>query len=226
MKLITELLEEGFETLTESTEDGKKNYFISGPFMQAELQNRNGRIYPGTILEREMKRYKKDFIDTKRALGELGHPNGPQINADRVCHIITEMTKDGNNFMGKAKVLDTPFGKILKNFIDEGVKFGVSTRGLGSVKPNNKGLVEVQEDFHLVCVDAVIDPSGPDCFVKGIMENTEFFYDVASGNWRTQEKLEETVKELKKEVTIRKKIDESKALSLFESFVKSIKIQK
>jgi len=196
--------------------------------MQGDLKNRNGRIYPSSILEKEMNRYNKDFIQTKRALGELNHPQTPQINADRVSHLITEMTRDGNNFMGKAKILSTPMGEIVKTFIDEGVRIGVSTRGLGSVKQAKDGIMEVQEDFHLATVDIVTDPSGPDCFVQGIMENTQYFYDIASNTWRPQqlqEFIEETVKELKKEyvkpktkATV-KPFNENRALSIFENFI-------
>jgi sugar-specific transcriptional regulator TrmB len=191
--------------------------------MQGDIQNRNGRIYPSTILENEMNRYNDQYIKTKRALGELGHPNGPQINGDRVSHLITEMKRDGSNFIGKAKILSTPMGQIVKTFIDEGVKVGVSTRGLGSVKATKQGIMEVQDDFHLATVDIVTDPSGPNCFVKGIMENTEYYYDIASGNWRVMEQLEETVKELKKEVATRNPISESKALRIFENFIGSLK---
>jgi len=224
MKLITEVTED-CSVVTESTESGKKGYFIEGIFMQGDVNNRNGRRSPSPILEKEMQRYNKDFIKTKRALGELGHPNGPQINGDRVSHLITEMNRDNSNFVGKAKILSTPMGEIVKTFIDEGVKIGVSTRGLGSVKPTNEGIMEVQDDFHLATVDIVTDPSGPNCFVKGIMENTEYYYDIASGNWRVMEQLEETVKELKREykpATIRK-IDEAKALRIFENFISSLK---
>ena len=195
MKLITEVIEE-CSVLTESSESGKKGYFIEGIFMQGDIKNRNGRIYPANILEKEMQRYTSDFIKTKRALGELGHPNGPQINGDRVSHLITEMKRDGSNFIGKAKILSTPMGEIVKTFIDEGVRIGVSTRGLGSVKPTKEGIMEVQDDFHLATVDIVTDPSGPNCFVNGIMENTEYYYDIASASWRVAERLEETVKEL------------------------------
>jgi hypothetical protein len=170
-----------------------------------------------------MNRYNDQYIKTKRALGELGHPNGPQINGDRVSHLITEMKRDGSNFIGKAKILSTPMGQIVKTFIDEGVKVGVSTRGLGSVKATKQGIMEVQDDFHLATVDIVTDPSGPNCFVKGIMENTEYYYDIASGNWRVMEQLEETVKELKKEVATRNPISESKALRIFENFIGSLK---
>lgn len=223
MKLITEVYDDDCVVLKESSEDGKKGYFIEGIFMQGDIQNRNGRIYPSAILENEMKRYSDQYIKTKRALGELGHPNGPQINGDRVSHLITEMKRDGSNFVGKAKILSTPMGEIVKTFIDEGVKVGVSTRGLGSVKPTKQGIMEVQDDFHLATVDIVTDPSGPNCFVKGIMENTEYYYDIASGNWRVMEQLEETVKELKKEVTARNPISESKALKIFENFIGSLK---
>jgi sugar-specific transcriptional regulator TrmB len=222
MKLITEVYDEA-SVLTEASEDGKKGYFIEGIFMQGDVKNRNGRIYPSAILENEMKRYNDQFIKTKRALGELGHPNGPQINGDRVSHLITEMKRDGSNFVGKAKILSTPMGEIVKTFIDEGVKVGVSTRGLGSVKPTKEGIMEVQDDFHLATVDIVTDPSGPNCFVNGIMENTEYYYDIASGNWRIMEQLEETVKELKKEVTTRNPIGEAKALKIFENFIASLK---
>jgi hypothetical protein len=223
MKLITEVYDNDCRVLTESSEDGKKSYYIEGPFMEGDIKNRNGRIYPASILEKEMKRYNEQYIKTKRALGELGHPNGPQINGDRVSHLITEMKRDGSTFIGKAKILETPMGKIVKTLIDEQVGFGVSTRGLGSVVENKNGIMEVQPDFHLATVDIVTDPSGPNCFVKGIMENTEYYYDIASGNWRVMEQLEETVKELKKEVTARNPISESKALRIFENFIGSLK---
>lgn len=227
MKLITEIYNEDCDVLTEATEDGKKNYFIEGIFMQGDVQNRNGRIYPSAVLEKEMTRYNDSFIKTKRALGELGHPDGPQINGDRVSHLITEMKRDGSNFVGKAKILGTPMGEIVKTFIDEGVKVGVSTRGLGSVKPAKNGIMEVQDDFHLATVDIVTDPSGPNCFVNGIMENTEYYYDIAANTWRpqqVQEVIEETVKEVKKQYkkTV-KKIDEADAARLFENFIKSLK---
>jgi hypothetical protein len=224
MKLITEVFDEDCEVLTEATEGGKKNYFIEGIFMQGDIKNRNGRIYPSQVLEKEMNRYNKDFILTKRALGELGHPDGPQINGDRVSHLITEMKRDGSNFVGKAKILGTPMGEIVKTFIDEGVKVGVSTRGLGSVKPTKEGIMEVQNDFHLATVDVVTDPSGPNCFVNGIMENTEYYYDITSGTWRAQELIEQAVEEVKKEYkrTVRK-LDEAYAAKLFENFIRSLK---
>jgi hypothetical protein len=230
--LITETFNEDVEVLTEANENGKKQYYISGIFMQGDLKNRNGRIYPSSVLEKEMTRYNEQFIKTKRALGELNHPQGPQINADRVSHLITEMKRDGNNFIGKAKVLSTPMGEIVKTFIDEGVRIGVSTRGLGSVKQTKEGIMEVQDDFHLATVDVVTDPSGPDCFVNGIMENTQYFYDIASGTWRAQELqefIEETVAELKQEYTrpvtkVTKYVfDEQKAARIFENFMDKLK---
>lgn len=223
MRLITETIEE-VHVLTETSEHEPKQYFIEGIFMQGDIKNRNGRIYPSTILEKEMVRYGDQFIKTKRALGELGHPDGPQINGDRVSHLITEMKRDGSNFVGKAKILSTPMGNIVKTFIDEGVKVGVSTRGLGSVKPTKEGIMEVQNDFHLATVDIVTDPSGPNCFVNGIMENTEYFYDIVSGTWRAQQMIEEAVKEVKKTYKrTERKIDEAYAARLLENFIRSLK---
>lgn len=227
---ITEVFNEDCAVITESSESGKKGYFIEGIFMQGNIKNRNGRIYPATILEKEMSRYNTDFIKTKRALGELGHPNGPQINGDRVSHLITDMKQEGNNFVGKAKILGTPMGEIVKTFIDEGVKVGVSTRGLGSVKPTKEGIMEVQDDFHLATVDIVTDPSGPNCFVNGIMENTEYFFDIASGIWKAQEFIAETVKEIKAEYIApqviapkRPIVSEAKAIRIFENFISSLR---
>jgi hypothetical protein len=229
MKLITEIAEDcSFKTeLNEAT--GEKSHFIEGIFMQGDIKNRNGRMYSSEILEKEMKRYQKDFIDTKRALGELGHPDGPAINGDRVSHLITEMKRDGSNFVGKAKILGTPMGNIVKTLMDEGVMFGVSTRGLGSVKQNPDGIMEVQKDFHLATVDIVTDPSGPNCFVNGIMENTEYFYDIARGNWlptnvSVEQAIEEIQEEIEKEVKrVVRRIDENTAARLFERFVKSLR---
>jgi len=224
MKLITEVVEEcNVETvLNEAT--GEKSYFIEGIFMQGDIKNRNGRIYPSATLEGEMKRYQKDFIETKRALGELGHPDGPQINGDRVSHLITDMRRDGNDFYGKAKILSTPMGEIVKSLLDEGVKIGVSTRGLGSVKAGRDGVMEVQKDFHLATVDIVTDPSAPNAFVNGIMENVEYYYDIASGNWRAQEVIENIQEEVEKKVNrVVRTIDEATATRMFESFIRSLR---
>lgn len=228
MKLITEVTEDA-QVLTEMNElTGKKSYFIEGIFMQGDIKNRNGRIYPSAVLQKEMNRYQKDFIDTKRALGELGHPDGPSINGDRVSHLITEMKQDGSNFIGKARILGTPMGEIVKTFIDEGITVGVSTRGLGSVKPTKDGIMEVQNDFHLATVDVVTDPSGPNCFVNGIMENAEYYYDIASGHWIAQKPIEQVIEEIQEEVEkeVRRvvhRVDESTAARLFERFVNSLR---
>jgi hypothetical protein len=192
--------------------------------MQGDIKNRNGRIYPSATLENEMKRYQKDFIETKRALGELGHPDGPQINGDRVSHLITDMRREGNDFYGKAKILSTPMGEIVKSLLDEGVKIGVSTRGLGSVKAGRDGVMEVQKDFHLSTVDIVTDPSAPNAFVNGIMENVEYYYDIASGNWRAQEVIENIQEEVEKKVNrVVRTIDEATATRMFESFIRSLR---
>ena len=157
--------------------EGKKNYFIEGIFLQAELKNRNGRMYPMKTLAREVAKYDENYIQKGRALGELGHPDGPSINLDRVSHKITSLSEDGNNFVGRAKLLDTPMGKIAKNLLDEGVKLGVSSRGMGSIiKRENCNMVA--DDFMLAtAADIVADPSAPDAFVDGIMEGKEWVWD-------------------------------------------------
>ena len=177
MKLISEeAIEVNF--VTEEDENKSKNYFIEGIFMQSETKNRNGRVYPKVILQKEVKRYTDKFINTKRAFGELGHPDGPTVNLERVSHMITELVEDGANFVGRAKIMDTPYGKIVKNLIDEGAKLGVSSRGMGSLKPVQDGLQEVQSDFYLAtAADIVADPSAPDAFVSGIMEGKEWIWD-------------------------------------------------
>ena len=228
MRLITEVVEDCNVATEINEETGKKSYFVEGIFMQGDIKNRNGRIYPAQILESEMVRYNKDFIDTRRALGELGHPDGPTINGDRVSHLITDMKREGSNFIGKAKILGTPMGEIVKTFMDEGVTIGVSTRGLGSVKPTKDGIMEVQNDFHLATVDIVTDPSGPNCFVNGIMENAEYYFDIGSGNWIAQEPIEQVIEEIQevveKEVKrIVRRVDEATAHRLFERFIKSLK---
>jgi hypothetical protein len=174
MKLITETTED-VRYLIEKTEEGKKNYFIEGIFMQSQKQNRNGRVYPKSVLFKEVKRYNKEHVENSRAMGELGHPEGPQLNLERVSHIIRELKEDGNNVWGKAKVLDTPHGNIVKNLMDEGARLGVSSRGMGSLKQTN-GVNEVQSDFMLSAVDIVADPSAPDAFVNGIMEGKEWVW--------------------------------------------------
>ena len=175
MKLITEHTND-IEYIVEGTY--KKEQYIKGIFMQSDIKNQNGRVYPHSVLKREVKKFNKTYVKEGRALGELGHPMGPVINLDRVSHVIKELVEDGKNFIGKAKVMDTPNGKIVKNFISEGVKLGVSSRGMGSLKTNKKtGVNEVQKDFILSTVDIVADPSAPDAFVNGIMEGKEFWWD-------------------------------------------------
>jgi len=173
MKLVTEI-NEHVEYITE----GKgKDLYIQGVFLQADLKNRNGRIYPGKVMDKEVARYTESYIDKKRAFGELGHPQGPTINLDRVSHMITELKKDGSNYIGKAKITDTPHGNIVKNLIAEGAQLGVSSRGMGTLKPKN-GIQEVQGDFYLAtAADIVADPSAPDAFVNGIMEGKEWVWE-------------------------------------------------
>ena len=176
MKLISEHIEE-IEYLTEADEKGGKNYKIRGTFLQADVKNRNGRVYPMDILEKEVGRYNKNFIQKKRAFGELGHPDGPTVNLERVSHMITDLYPDGKNFIGEAKIMDTPYGKIVKNLIDEGAMLGVSSRGMGSLEPK-KGAQYVRNDFYLAtAADIVADPSAPNAFVEGIMEGKEWVWD-------------------------------------------------
>lgn len=174
MLLITEV-NDNVELVTED-KNGTKEYHIEGVFMQAEKKNRNGRMYPKDILFKEVTRYSTDIVESHRAMGELGHPDGPAVNLERVSHIIKELKTDGNDIIGRAKILDTPYGKIVKNLIDEGVKIGVSSRGMGSLKQVN-GINEVQEDFMLSAVDIVADPSAPNAFVEGIMEGREWIWN-------------------------------------------------
>ena len=188
MKLIKEF-NESINYLTEDTKDkNKPNVFIEGVFLQSDLQNKNGRIYPKEIMQREVNRYIKENVDTKRAYGELGHPEGPTVNLDRVSHMIVSLKEDGNNYIGKAKIMDTPMGRIVKELISEGAQLGVSSRGLGSLKERN-GINEVQDDFMLAtAADIVADPSAPDAFVSGIMEGKEWVF--VNGKW-TEQDIEE-----------------------------------
>mgnify|MGYP003114027992 FL=1 len=176
MKLIKELNEEINAEVIVEEKDGKKSYFVEGVFMQAEKKNRNGRVYPKDVLFKEVDRYNKEYVDTGRAMGELGHPDGPSVNLERVSHVIKELKSSGTDIVGKAKIIDTPYGKIVKNLLDEGVKIGVSSRGMGSIKDNN-GTNEVQKDFMLSAVDIVADPSAPNAFVEGVMEGKEWVWN-------------------------------------------------
>jgi len=215
MKLISEAVED-IQFVTEGTEAGAKNYYITGVFMQANKKNRNGRVYPAEILEREVKRYADTYITSNRAFGELGHPDGPTINLDRVSHMITELYRDGDNFMGKAKIMDTPMGKIVKNLMDEGARLGVSSRGMGSLKQSN-GVNVVQSDFYLsTAADIVADPSAPDAFVHGIMEGKEWIWD--NGVLR-----ESTIGEYKKEIEKATSLQlEEVKMRLFSDFIQKL----
>jgi hypothetical protein len=222
MKLITELAEE-VQYLSEATEDGKKKHYIHGIFIQADKKNRNGRLYPLPIVQKEVKRYLAEVVANKRAYGELGHPAGPQINLDRVSHIITELKQDGPNFIGKALITETPMGNIVRGLLESGANLGASTRGLGSLKPNKEGIMEVQEDFHLAtAADIVADPSAPDAFVKGIMENVEWVYDSVRDTW-----LEEKLGNIKASVHKMSSSQlEDKKLSIFEDYVSYLLLKK
>ena len=215
MKLISEEAT-NVEFLTEATKSGK-NYFIEGVFMQAETKNRNGRIYPKEVLVKESKRYTKEFIEKKRAFGELGHPDGPTVNLERVSHMITELVEVDQNFMGRAKIMDTPYGKIVKNLIDEGARLGVSSRGMGSLKPGKDGIQEVQGDFYLAtAADIVADPSAPDAFVAGIMEGKEWVWD----NGLLKEK---EIQEYKDQIEKSSRKDREQTLvSAFEGFISKL----
>ena len=176
VKLISEEIQD-VEYITEQKENGKKNYKIKGIFMQADIKNRNGRIYPQEVLEKEVRRYNKDQINNNRAYGELGHPEGPTINLERASHMITKLFPDGKNFIGEAKVLSTPMGEIVKNLLDDGAKLGVSSRGMGSLNQKN-GANYVRDDFYLAtAADIVADPSAPNAFVQGIMEGKEWVWN-------------------------------------------------
>ena len=176
MFLITETTED-VRLIAEKREDGKKDYYIEGIFMQAEKTNRNGRQYSLPVLSNEVKRYNDNFVQKNRAMGELGHPEGPTVNLERVSHLIKDLRVEGNDIYGKAKLLDTPMGNIAKNLVNEGAQLGVSSRGMGSLKKNEAGVNEVQDDFTLATVDIVSDPSAPDAFVNGIMEGKEWVWD-------------------------------------------------
>ena len=192
MKLIREEIETAKVTITEG-KNGKKSHFIEGVFLQGEIKNRNGRMYPISTLQREAANYNAKYIEKGRALGELGHPDGPTINLDRVSHLITSLKQEGNNYVGKARLLDTPMGNIAKNLIDEGVKLGVSSRGLGTIRERD-GVKVVMDDFMLAtAADIVADPSAPDPFVNGIMEGKEWIYNNGSVQEQTVEQIKKRI---------------------------------
>ena len=215
MKLIREEIETAKVTITEG-KNGKKNHFIEGVFLQGEIKNRNGRMYPISTLQREAVNYNKKDIEKGRALGELGHPDGPTINLDRVSHLITSLKQEGNNYVGKARLLDTPMGNIAKNLIDEGVKLGVSSRGLGTIRERD-GVKVGMDDFMLAtAADIVADPSAPDAFVNGIMEGKEWIYNNGSVQ-------EQTVEQIKKRIdnAALNQMEQVK-LSAFNQFMQSL----
>ena len=214
MKLITEEISK-VKFITEE-KNGKKSLYIEGIFLQADIKNRNGRCYPMETLAREVTRYTDNYISKGRALGELGHPDGPTVNLDRVSHMITSLREDGNNFVGKAKILDTPMGKIASSLISEGVKLGVSSRGIGSLVEKN-GVRYVSNDFMLAtAADIVADPSAPDAFVNGIMEGVEWIYDVSRNSW-----LLENAKKKINHLVDTKQLEERK-IELFNEFLNSL----
>lgn len=216
MKLITEM-NESVRILTEASENGKKSLFIEGPFLVYDKPNRNNRMYSKQIMEREVNRYVNEYVKTHRALGELGHPDTPTLNLERVSHMITSLTDNGECYIGKAKILETPYGQIVKNFIDSGVQLGVSSRGMGTLAPNRNGVNEVQNDFRLAtAADIVADPSAPGAFVNGIMENKEWLF--VEGRY-----VEVDIDNAKRQIkTATSKELEQVAIKLFENFISKL----
>jgi len=208
MKLISEIVEQ----VQVITEENTKDLYIEGVFLQSELANKNNRIYPKSVMEKEVARYMKEYVEAKRAFGELGHPEGPTINLDRVSHIITSLREDGNNYIGRAKILNTPMGNIVRGLVEGGAQLGVSSRGMGTLKERDGGINEVQNDFYL----ATADPSAPDAFVQGIMENKEWMF--VNGSW-TYQNIDETKKLI--EQTKQKQLEEVK-FRVFENFLNSL----
>ena len=217
MKLISESIED-IEYITEDDAEGKKKVSIRGVFLQAEVKNRNGRIYPMPVLEKEVGRYNKEYVQKNRAFGELGHPDGPTVNLERVSHMITKLHPDGKNFIGEAKIMDTPYGKIVKNLINEGAKLGVSSRGMGSLEPR-RGAQVVKDDFYLAtAADIVADPSAPNAFFEGIMEGKEWV-------WQNVAVKEMDIEAYRKELDMkyeRTQVREEKNAEIFENFLSKL----
>jgi len=215
VKLFSEAVEE-VEYITEAKEDGGKNYKIKGVFLQADIKNRNGRVYPMQVLEKEVAKYNRNFIREKRAYGELGHPEGPTVNLERVSHLTTSLVPDGKNFIGEAKIMETPMGKIVKSLMDEGCKLGVSSRGMGSLQQKG-GTNYVKDDFYLAtAADIVADPSAPNAFVEGIMEGKEWV-------WNHGALVEAHVAELKQKLDVKKRNRDAKMEALeFAKFLKRL----
>jgi hypothetical protein len=216
MKLISEEVLDVQYLVERNEKTGKNEHVIEGIFMQAEKKNRNGRVYPMHVLSKEVQRYNQDYVNKNRAFGELGHPDSPTINLDRVSHMITKLYPDGNNIMGKAKILDTPNGKIVKSLLDGGACLGVSTRGVGSLKPHN-GYQLVQDDFHLAtAADIVADPSAPDAFVRGIMEDAEWILTAKGWMPMHHDRAKKLIREASKSDV------ENVALRVWQSFLSKI----
>ena len=215
VKLFSEAVDE-VQYITEAKDGGGKNYKIKGIFLQADIKNRNGRVYPMEILEKEVSRYNKKFINENRAYGELGHPEGPTVNLERVSHMVTELYPDGKNFIGEAKIMETPMGKIVKNIMDEGGKLGVSSRGMGSLNQKN-GVNYVRDDFYLAtAADIVADPSAPNAFVEGIMEGKEWV-------WNNGALVEAELVELRRKFDVKKRQRNAKFEALeFAKFLKKL----
>ena len=215
VKLFSEAVED-VEFITEAKKDGGKSYKIKGIFLQADIKNRNGRVYPMDILSKEVSKYNKNFIRENRAYGELGHPDGPTVNLERVSHITTSLVPDGKNFIGEAKIMDTPMGKIVKNLMDEGCKLGVSSRGMGSLQQRN-GANYVKDDFYLAtAADIVADPSAPNAFVEGVMEGKEWV-------WNNGALVESHIAELRKKFDVKQRLRQSNVEALeFAKFLKNL----
>lgn len=215
MKLFCDINEE-IQVLTEENEPGKKNYFIEGIFLMCDQKNRNGRVYTFEMMNKKVNEYNNSFVKQKRAFGELGHPEGPTINLERVSHMITDLYSDKKNFIGRAKIMDTPYGKIVKNLIDEGAKLGVSSRGIGSLEEKN-GVNYVKDDYQLAtAADIVADPSAPEAFVRGIMEGKEWI-------WESGRLVEKDLEEIKKSIqkASSRKLEETK-IQAFERFLRNL----
>jgi hypothetical protein len=217
MKLIKEHVEQVKLIVEANQQSNGKDYFIEGVFLQSNIKNRNGRMYPKDVMEKEVARYTKEYIDKNRAYGELGHPDSPSINLDRVSHMIKSLRAEGDNYIGRAKILDTPYGKIVKALIDEGAQLGVSSRGLGSIVQRN-GVNLVQDDFMLsTAADIVADPSAPDAFVEGVMEGAEWVYNASTKSWMLAEQIRRDIRRMSA-----KQVSERQA-KLFERFLNSLK---
>lgn len=215
MKLITELYD---DIETQIIEEGaQKNLYINGVYMQSEVKNRNGRIYPRAVLENATKVYTETFINSKRAIGELNHPSSPQVNPERASHMITEIRQEGDNFIGKAKILRTPIGQTVRALIEDGVRMGVSSRGMGSIK-ESKGVSVVQNDFWLATVDIVADPSAPDAFVNGIMEGVEYYWD----NGAIVERHVDQARQEVEQASRKNQLSEQRKFEIFSSFVDNL----